>query len=102
MLLPNIPGVVSVVMWVWIHPEQKHTSTVFLIDARNGAPDSYFSSAAAGSHWTHLHVNGAGTALAWDSLALGEWTHVRLTAAAPFQDDINLFSRVTDNDPRCV
>jgi hypothetical protein len=26
-------------MWVWIHPEQKHTSTVYLLDARNGAPD---------------------------------------------------------------
>ena len=55
-----------------------------------------------GPHRAWFTVNGAGTALAWESLALGEWTHVRLTAAAPFQDDINLFSRVTDNDPRCV
>ena len=63
---------------------------------------SYFTSAAVGSHWTWLAVDGEPKAMAWESLAEGTWQHVRLTASAPFADDLNLFSRVTDNDPRCA
>ncbi|KAK3261377.1 hypothetical protein CYMTET_29714 [Cymbomonas tetramitiformis] len=96
-LLPTIADMRALALWVYIDSTQSH-SLVYLLDARYGNVEAYFSSSTSGTFWDALYVDAKLVNISWTSLSTGQWHHVHFSCPEPLTDDLNVMSEVASGD----
>lgn len=95
--LPAITNIRSVSFWINKAAGQD-AAWNYILDARDGLPSGYMASQGTGGQWNVQYVNGAPATVGWSSIPDDEWTHVYIQASIPFTDDLNIMSRVSNNE----
>ena len=93
---PSLTGK-SISMWVFISSSQG-SGWRYLLDARDGTANSWYTSHGIGSFWAVQHVNGVRTSVSWAAIPIDTWVHLYLQGSSNFTDNINLMSRFTNNE----
>ncbi|KAK3235376.1 hypothetical protein CYMTET_54418 [Cymbomonas tetramitiformis] len=109
LLAPQIDGIRSISLWLWVADKNK-AEVQYLVDARIGGIENYFSSGTTGAGWEHLYIDGdrssmdtwKGSALtadiSWGRLKEGPsegWCHLHIESIEPFTDNVNFMTRYT-------
>ncbi|KAK3277947.1 hypothetical protein CYMTET_14083 [Cymbomonas tetramitiformis] len=97
LLLPAIPQVSCVDIWLWQDSQQPNVQA-YLLDARYGLTNGFFSSSSIGSDWAEIYVDGQPADLSFGSIPLGRWAHLHIVSSRPFKDDMTLMARSTGGD----
>ncbi|KAK3233289.1 hypothetical protein CYMTET_56406 [Cymbomonas tetramitiformis] len=93
MQLPHMQGIVGVSMWVRVETTQPN-ALHYLLDARYGATEGYFSNSQTGQDWVTLYVDGElQPDTQWSNVPQGGWAHVHVEAGAALADDITFMCR---------
>jgi len=95
--LSTVNDVKSISMWTFINSTQ-NAGWRYLLDARDGSANGYFANFGIGSDWTKMYVNGISKTVSWDNIPKDQWVHLYLEANNTFNDNINLMSRVSNNE----
>lgn len=97
----SITNITTVSLWYRV----ESTSAVrYLLDMRDGGAGGFIlSSEAAGSNWDNgtLYRNGGSSqTITWANIepTTGVWQNITVIADTPASDDINLFSRFSDQE----
>jgi len=99
--LSSVSNITTVSLWYYLHST---SSTRYILDKRTGGSAGYIYSGGAGSNWSsgNLYINGGtNQTLTWSNIetgALNNWRNTTVIANTPSTDDINLFSRYSDNE----
>jgi len=95
--VPKINNARSISMWIKIPDSQ--IGWHYLLDAREGLSDGWINIGNCGSDWQKIFVNGVKQEI-WDyeSIPVGEWTHLYFEASTNFSDDITFMARFTKNE----
>lgn len=100
--LGSITNITTVSLWYYVHSA---SSTRYLLDMRSGGTGGwiYNSSPNAGPNWElgTLYMNGMGAqSITWANIepSINIWRNVTVIANTPATDDMNLFSRNSDNE----
>jgi hypothetical protein len=97
------PSVVikTVSIWFYVHGTNNDT-TRYLLDMREGGTAGYVYTGSPGSNWStgKLYKNGgAQQSIDWANIeTIGQWQNITLVANTGATDDINFFSRFSDNE----
>ena len=96
----SLTNITTVSLWYYVNSTP---SVRYLLDMRTGGANGWIYSAGAGSDWITgtLYVNG-GTAqtIDWANIepSINVWRNITVIANTPATDDINLFSRYSNNE----
>lgn len=99
--LSSISNITTVSLWYYLHSTP---TTRYLLDKRTGGSSGWIYSGGPGSNWStgNLYINGGtNETLNWSNIetgALNNWRNTTVIANTPSTDDMNLFSRYTDNE----
>jgi hypothetical protein len=95
--LPTLSNVRTVSIWYFIHSA---LAIRYLIDAREGASNSWFYNGGGGGVWTQMFINGGAIQNISNTLVdqTGVWRHVTLISNVAVTDDITLFARFSKNE----
>jgi hypothetical protein len=95
----SITTVTTVSMWYYQH---SGPATRYLLDARTGGANAYINDGNGfGTDWATgaLYKNGISLAVSWTNVeTIGSWQNIVVIANAPMTDDINLFSRYSNDE----
>jgi hypothetical protein len=74
--------------------------TRYVLDARNGLTNGWVYNASVGAAWPTMSINGQNKIAAnvTDSLSAGAWKFLTYEASGNFTDDVNMFSRFSNNE----
>jgi hypothetical protein len=96
----NLTNITTVSLWYYVNAIP---AIRYLLDMRTGGDGGWIYSAGTGGNWASgtLYVNG-GTAqsVIWENIepSINVWRNITVIANTSATDDINLFSRVSDNE----
>jgi hypothetical protein len=96
----TITNITTVSLWYKVN---SNTPVRYLLDKRNGGEGGWIYSGGNGSNWSAgtLYRNG-GTSITfnWSNIEpyINQWINITVIAGTPATDDINLFSRFSDNE----
>lgn len=100
--LGSITNITTVSLWYYVHSA---SATRYLLDMRSGGAGGYIYSVepAAGTNWSSgtLYMNGSSAqSMLWANIepSINVWRNVTVIANTPATDDMNLFSRTSDNE----
>ena len=100
---PSFTNITTVSIWFYQHTYNGISR--YILDGRTGGSEGWIYNSSIGSNWSTgtTYVNGgasSGTPLwsNWGGDQIGVWKNVTFIANTPFTDDINIFSRFTDNE----
>ena len=99
--LSSIEDITTVELWFY---QNVNTSTRYLLDMRTGGSQGWFYSGGPGSNWSggKMYVNGVDLGTPnWsnmESITFENYSQVVLIANTPASDDMNLFSRYSNNE----
>ena len=97
--LTNISNITTVSLWYYEHGTY---APRYLLDMRTGGSGGWIYTGGPGSNWNSgtLYQNGgSGLSVTWGNVTvLGEWRNTTVIANTPASDDMNLFSRYSDNE----
>ncbi|MGB5981911.1 MAG: LamG-like jellyroll fold domain-containing protein [Nonlabens sp.] len=96
--LPSIANTKALTMWVNLPASSNSGPWKYLLDARNGQSEGYFANLGIGSGISQMYVNGVSASKSWSNIPKDQWVHLYIEFASTHSDDINLFSRVSDNE----
>ena len=94
----SIPNITTVSIWYYQH---SIPVTRYLLDMRTGGASGYIYDGGFGPDWASgaLYKNGGSLAVSWANLeTIGVWQNITVIANTPATDDINLFSRFSNNE----
>lgn len=94
----SVPNITTVSIWYYQHSTP---ATRYLLDMRTGGANGYIYDGGFGPDWATgtLYKNGVSLAVSWANLeTTGVWQNITVIANTPATDDINLFSRFSDNE----
>lgn len=99
--LSTISNITTVSLWYYQHSTSGGLSR-YLLDMRNGGAGGWVYAGGIGTNWSSgtLYVNGGSAqSVLWNNIeALNQWRNITLIANTPATDDMNLFSRFSDNE----
>jgi hypothetical protein len=96
----TITNITTVSLWYKVN---SNITTRYLLDMRSGGAGGWIYNAGTGSNWSSgtLYRNGGSAiTLEWSNIEpyLNNWINITVIASTPATDDINLFSRLSDNE----
>jgi len=94
----SITTITTVSIWYYQHSAP---ATRYLLDARTGGGVGYITDVGYGTDWATgaLYKNGISLAVSWANLeTIGRWQNIVVIANSPMTDDINFFSRFSNNE----
>jgi hypothetical protein len=100
---PSFTNITTVSIWFYQH--SYNGISRYILDGRTGGSEGWIYNGSIGSNWSTgiTYVNGGASSgtpswLNWGGDATGVWKNVTFIANTPFTDDINVFSRFSDNE----
>ena len=100
---PSFTNITTVSIWFYQHTYNDIAR--YILDGRTGGSEGWIYNGSLGSNWSTgiVYVNGGASSgtpswLNWGGTATGVWKNVTFIASTPFTDDINIFSRWSDNE----
>jgi hypothetical protein len=80
---PGIANIEGVSMWLYLDSNQQHTGAKYLLDARYGVLNGYYSSSAVGGLWANgkQFVDGVETFVEWAALPTDRCARILTTSA---------------------
>jgi hypothetical protein len=98
--LSSVSSITTVSLWFFIH---SIVATRYLLDKRTGGSSGFITNAGIGSNWStgNLYANGGSSqSITWSNVEtpIGVWKNITVIANTPSTDDMNLFSRFSDNE----
>ena len=97
--LQSLTNITTVSLWYYQH---SNTTTRYLLDTRTGGSGGWIYQAGPGTNWSSgtLYKNGGNSeSILWANIeTLNQWQNITVIANNPMTDDMNLFSRYTDNE----
>jgi hypothetical protein len=100
--LPTISAITTVCLWYRVERNMGSTAR-YLLDMRTGGAGGWIYSGSTGSNWssgTAYVNNGSSASIVWSNIevSFNQWQFTTVIANSPATDDMNLFSRYTDNE----
>eukprot|EP00854_Cymbomonas_tetramitiformis_P026086 gene26086-31949_t len=95
LLAATVGDIQSISIWVWKDSDQPQPHH-YLLDARFGAPNGYFSNLLHGPHWTGMFIDGIPVAYNFSYLPVGDWFHLHIESDELMNDNVNFMSRVNE------
>jgi len=97
----SIANITTVSLWFYV--ESNLSLPKYLLDMRSGGGGGWIYTSGVGSNWSsgNLYFNGGSAqSINWGNVQpyIQEWVNVTVIANTPATDDINLFSRFSDNE----
>jgi hypothetical protein len=95
----SITNITTVSIWYY-----QHSGTLFdryLLDTRTGGTNGYIYQGGFGPDWATgaLYKNAINLPISWANVeTIGSWQNIVVIANNPMTDDINLFSRFSNNE----
>jgi hypothetical protein len=102
---PSFTNITTVSIWFYQHTYNDISR--YILDGRTGGGEGWIYNGSIGSNWSTgiVYVNGGASSgtpswLNWGGTATGVWKNVTFitSSGTPFTDDINIFSRFSDNE----
>jgi hypothetical protein len=100
---PSFTNITTVSIWFYQHTYNGISR--YMLDGRTGGSEGWIFNGSIGSNWSTgvTYVNGGASSGTpswnnWGGAETGVWKNVTFIANTPFTDDINIFSRYTDNE----
>jgi len=97
--LQSLTNITTVSVWYYQHSD---TTTRYLLDMRTGGSNGWIYAGGPGGNWSSgtLYKNGGSSqSITWSNIeTLDQWQNITVIANTPATDDMNLFSRYTDNE----
>lgn len=100
---PSFTNITTVSIWFYQHTYNGISR--YMLDGRTGGSEGWIYNGSIGSNWSTgiTYVNGGASSGTpswnnWGGAETGVWKNVTFIANTPFTDDINIFSRFTDNE----
>ena len=99
--LSTITNITTVELWFYQHI---NTGVRYLLDMRSGGAGGWFYDGGVGSNWSSgkMYVNGVDYGVpVWntmENLTYQKYAQVIMIANTPATDDMNLFSRISNNE----
>ena len=100
---PSFTNITTVSIWFYQHTYNGISR--YILDGRTGGSEGWIYNGSIGSNWSTgiTYVNGGSSSGTpawsnWGGDQTGVWKNVTFIANTPFTDDINIFSRFTDNE----
>jgi hypothetical protein len=102
---PSFTNITTVSIWFYQHTYNDIAR--YILDGRTGGGEGWIYNGSIGSNWSTgiVYVNGGASSgtpswLNWGGTATGVWKNVTFitSSGTPFTDDINIFSRWSDNE----
>lgn len=97
--LQSLTNITTVSLWYYQH---SNTTTRYLLDMRTGGSNGWIYNSGPGGNWSSgtLYKNGGNSqSITWSNIeTLNQWQNITVIANTPATDDMNLFSRYTDNE----
>lgn len=97
--LQSLTNITTVSLWYYQH---SNATTRYLLDMRTGGSNGWVYSGGPGGNWSSgtLYKNGGNSqSITWSNIeTLNQWQNITVIANTPATDDMNLFSRYTDNE----
>jgi hypothetical protein len=100
---PSFTNITTVSIWFYQHTYNGISR--YILDGRTGGSEGWIYNGSIGSNWSTgiAYVNGGSSSGTpawsnWGGDQTGVWKNVTFIANTPFTDDINIFSRFTDNE----
>lgn len=97
----SITNITTVSLWFYV--ESNLSVPKYLLDMRSGGAGGWIYTSSVGSNWSSgaLYFNGGSAqSINWGNIQpyIQEWVNVTVIANTAATDDINLFSRFSDNE----
>ena len=95
----SITTITTVSIWYYQHTTLPIAR--YLLDARTGGTNGYIHTGGFGPDWATgaLYKNGISLSVSWANLDItGVWQNIVVIANTPMTDDINLFSRYSNDE----
>jgi hypothetical protein len=97
--LQSLTNITTVSVWYYQH---SGTTTRYLLDMREGGSNGWIYTGGPGGNWSSgtLYKNGGSSqSITWANIeTLNQWQNITVIANTPATDDMNLFSRYTDEE----
>jgi hypothetical protein len=100
---PSYTNITTVSIWFYQHTYNGISR--YMLDGRTGGSEGWIYNSSIGSNWSTgiTYVNGGASSGTpswnnWGGAETGVWKNVTFIANTPFTDDINIFSRFSDNE----
>jgi hypothetical protein len=102
---PSFTNITTVSIWFYQHTYNGISR--YILDGRTGGGEGWIYNGSIGSNWSTgiVYVNGGASSGTpawsnWGGDQTGVWKNVTFitSSGTPFTDDINIFSRFTDNE----
>jgi hypothetical protein len=97
--LSSLTNITTVSLWYYEHGNY---TPRYLLDMRTGGSSGWIYTGGPGTNWgsgTLYQNGGSPLSVTWGNVAvLNEWRNTTVIANTPATDDMNLFSRYSDNE----
>ena len=98
--LQSLTNITTVSLWYYQHSTAGDAR--YLLDMRTGGSGGWIYDGSIGSNWSSgtLYKNGGNSqSITWSNIeTLNQWQNITVIANTPASDDMNLFSRFSDNE----